>query len=285
MQREQFQLNAELELRHWWFVARRQILHRLIAEVLPPDPTKTVLEVGCGTGGNLGTLADRYRCIGVDPAADAINYAQQRFPQVNFVRGEAPEDCRDDLQRASLVCLTDVLEHVPDDFHLLSQLLAATRPGCLFVLTVPAEPALWSQHDVSHAHYRRYLTDRLRRLWSEFPVDELLVSPFNSRLYPVIRAIRWCTQVAGCAVGKAGTDLSLPAPWVNDRLTRRFAGEQKHLLNVLHGQAQPYSRGVSLIAILRRGPGEIVPIMRPVDVAADEHQPQLSWEHRTPAAA
>ena len=30
MQTEQFQLHAEIEQRHWWFVGRRHIMRRLI---------------------------------------------------------------------------------------------------------------------------------------------------------------------------------------------------------------------------------------------------------------
>ena len=43
---------------------------------------------------------------------------------------------------------------------MLSELLAAASPGCYFLLTVPADPSLWSEHDESFGHYRRY--DRAR---------------------------------------------------------------------------------------------------------------------------
>ena len=45
MQTEQFQLHAEIEERHWWFVARRRIMGRLIAEVLPPGIWESTLAV------------------------------------------------------------------------------------------------------------------------------------------------------------------------------------------------------------------------------------------------
>src|SRR5271154_127582 len=49
----QFELHAQIEERHWWFVARRRILADLIANLAPPDPAATVLDVGCGAGANL----------------------------------------------------------------------------------------------------------------------------------------------------------------------------------------------------------------------------------------
>ena len=39
---------------------------------------------------------------------------------------------------------------------MLSGLLAAAAPGAYFLLTVPADESLWSEHDESFGHYRRY---------------------------------------------------------------------------------------------------------------------------------
>ena len=80
--------------------------------------------------------------------------------------------------------LMDVLEHVPDDFAFLSELLAASSPGAHFLITVPANPSFWSAHDESNGHYRRYEPDRLGRLWSGLPVTTRLLTYFNARLYP-----------------------------------------------------------------------------------------------------
>ncbi len=90
MQHEQFQLHADIEQRHWWFVARRQILCRLVAEVLLPSPETVVIDVGCGTGGNIAALAPQYRCVGIDTSDEAIELARQRFAQVQFIAGRAP---------------------------------------------------------------------------------------------------------------------------------------------------------------------------------------------------
>ena len=90
MQTAQFQLQADVEQQHWWFVARRRILQTLIRQLLPPNPTETIVDVGCGTGGNVAALAGDYRCIGIDPSADAIRLARSRFAGVEFVCGLAP---------------------------------------------------------------------------------------------------------------------------------------------------------------------------------------------------
>ena len=163
MQSEQFQLHAEIEQRHWWFVARRRILRRLVAEVVPPSPDALIVDIGCGTGGNVAALADSYRCVGIDTSAEAIALARRRFPQVQFIAGCAPNDLGPLAGQAKLLLLTDVLEHIEDDYLALSEILTATSPGCHLLITVPADESLWSQHDESFGHYRRYDRQRLRR--------------------------------------------------------------------------------------------------------------------------
>lgn len=270
MRREQFQVNFDTELSHWWFVARREILAKLIARVLPPDPVATLIDVGCGTGGNIGALADRYRCVGIDPSAEAIALATERFPKVQFVCGRAPDDLGNLTAEASLFLMTDVLEHVPDDFELLSRVLAAARPGCHVLITVPADMSLWSGHDESHGHYRRYDRARLARVWQGLPVSVLLESHFNSRLYPAIKLARLWNRWRGQTTGPAGTDVKLPFGMINRALRGIFEGESRVLTELLAGsRRRGYGYGVSLVALLRKEEGAVVPRQKPADLLPD----------------
>jgi SAM-dependent methyltransferase len=273
MQSPQFQMNSEIELRHWWFVARRRILTTIIGRVLPPSPESMVIDVGCGTGGNIAALAQRYACVGIDPSQEAVALARARFPLVRFIAGTAPEDLGELICQARLLLATDVLEHVPDDFWLFSRLLAAVSPGAYVLLTVPAGPSLWSPHDASHGHYRRYDLPRFRRLWEGLPATPLLVSHFNRRLYPLVRLVRMVSRWRGKASGQAGTDFKIPAAPLNRLLTTIFAGESRRLVRRLDGRGPAYAAGVSLLALLRREEGTISPRRRPADVPEDEHRP------------
>jgi len=169
--------------------------------------------------------------------------------------------------------LTDVLEHVVDDFLLFSQVLAIMPPGSHVLLTVPANPALWSPHDVALAHYRRYDIARLRLVWHQLPVREHLVTPFNARLYPLVRLRRALAALSGTSSGSRGTDLSLPPAPLNRLLAAVFAGERIPLVRALDRATAPFRSGVSLLALLERQPGEVVPRTRPPEVPADPHGP------------
>ncbi|MEZ6154151.1 MAG: class I SAM-dependent methyltransferase, partial [Pirellulaceae bacterium] len=149
MESAQFQVHADLETTHWWFTARREIFRRLIDALIPPSKDRLLVEVGCGTGGNIAKFASAYSCVGIDISPHAIERAVKLYPDHTFVCGEAPGDIEQELASASIVLLLDVLEHVDDDYQLLAQILSTVRPGCYVFLSVPADPCLWSQHDVS----------------------------------------------------------------------------------------------------------------------------------------
>lgn len=257
MQSDQFQLHSQIEQRHWWFVARRQILCDLVHRLVPPQQDAarqaTVIDVGCGTGANAAALAGEYHSVGIDTCPEAIHLAAQRFPAVDFRAGFAPDDLTDCMPEAKLIMLNDVLEHVEDDRELLSKLIAAARPGTYFLITVPADMALWSQHDVSFGHYRRYDEQQFEHVWKDLPVERKMLSHFNARLYPIIRAIRTRNRRRGHTTGQAGTDFEMPRAVTNRMLTKIFAGERKRLHNLLEGRTQrAYGAGASLIAILQR---------------------------------
>ncbi len=256
MQAEQFQLNFQTELEHWWFVARRHILCRLVAQVLPPSRQTTVVDVGCGTGANIAALAEHYTCVGIDPSHDAIELAQSRFQSVRFVRGQAPGGLGEVAAQANLFMLTDVLEHVENDLLLLSELFAAASPGAYFLLTVPADWSLWSKHDESHGHYRRYDAERFAHIWQHLPVEVLLVSYFNAHLYGIIKLVRTLNRLRDKSCGAYDTDVKMPSRIVNRTLQRIFKSETKVLSDVLHGRRRSgYRFGVSLIGLLRKTNG------------------------------
>lgn len=277
MQQEQYALHSVIEEKHWWFVGRRAIMRQVVATAVPPSRSATVVDIGCGTGANIAALANDYSCVGVDSSPQAVALAQSRFANVRFICGQVPEDVGPLMSEARLCLLMDVLEHVADDFAFLSRLLASQEPGAHLLLTVPADPALWSPHDVSFGHYRRYDATRLARVWEGLPVTVRLLSYFNSRLYPIVRMVRAINRWRGRASGAAETDFRIPSPPMNWMLQRIFTGEASALLRTLDRSSQPgYARGVSLMALLRREPGTIAARSKPSDLPPDSHDPARS---------
>ena len=248
-------------------------MRRLIEEVVAPSREATVVDVGCGTGANIAALADGYRCVGIDTSAEAVELARQRFPEVRFLVGRAPEDLGELMQQADVLMLMDVLEHVDDDFAMFSQLAAAAEPGTHFLVTVPADESLWSEHDESFGHYRRYDRRRLESVWDGLPLRPLMVSYLNARLMPLVRLVRTWNRRRRRASGRAGTDFWMPHRHLNHLLEGLLAGEAKRMIDLLHGRRRDGARsGSSLVALLRREHGTIDVRTKPPDLPPDRRQ-------------
>ena len=254
MQREQFELHAELESRHWWFVGRQRVLRAIVERLGSPIAGAEMFEFGCGTGGTLAAVGSGYRCAGVDPDAAGIAAAQQRFPQHHFSVWLPGEPLPAALGRAEVVLMLDVLEHIERSREALAAVLEAMKPGAHLLITVPADMSIWSAHDEHFGHYRRYDEEMLRWEWSGRPVEVRLLSHFNALLHPVVSAVRRVNRLRGRSSGEAGTDLSMPPDAANWLLTRLFAGERRALVSAIDTGLPAYARGVSLVALLRKLP-------------------------------
>lgn len=252
MDAQLFVTHARMEDSHWWFLARRRILQAVLRACVPAGEGKRVLDVGCGTGGNSAAFATGYSVVGVEPSDAAVDLARQRFPGIEFVGGSAPEDVLDEARLTDVFVLTDVLEHVERDRSLVERLVSVAKPGAYFLITVPANQDLWTEHDVSHGHFRRYTLETFGALWGNLPVDVRLLSYFNSRLYPVVYALRRLSQLRNKPASHNDTDLSLPPGPVNRALAAVFAGEAGRLVGRIGRSGTAYRRGVSVIGLMQK---------------------------------
>jgi SAM-dependent methyltransferase len=233
---------AAHEDRHWWFVARRRILDRLIARRIEPKSDCRVLEAGCGTGGNLSMLGRFGHAAAFEPDAAARALATAKS-MVEVRDGALPDRVPFPRNSFDLVAMLDVLEHVDDDLGSLRAVAERLAPGGRLVLTVPAYRFLWSRHDELHHHKRRYRKDALLAVATAAGLQPEYVSYFNTLLFPLVAAKR----LAGRLFGDSGkTDDEMPPAGLNRLLGAVFAVE-RHLLGRV---ALPF--GVSLVMVARR---------------------------------
>ena len=239
---------AELEDAHWWFASRRAIVDRII-ERLGLPPNAAILEPGCGTGGNFPMLARRGRLFALDADESAIGFARSRgLGQV--ARGFLPAAIPFGDQRFDLIVMTDVLEHLDDQTGTLRALRARMRPGGWLLMTVPAMAWLWSDHDATHHHRRRYRARELRGLLSASGFDVHYLSYYNFLLFPIIAGARILQRLSARDRDGAGRrhDLAMPPASINALLQRIFSSER-----YLVGTTRiPF--GVSLIVLARASP-------------------------------
>ena len=241
MDRAVFDRMAELDQQHWWFTARRRILAEVIRRIVRPSTAARILELGCGTGHNLDMLG----AFGTVEASELDDHARELAAKRLGRAIEAaalPDLSRFPADSYDMIALLDVLEHVVDDKGSLAAIFTRLKPGGALLLTVPANPWMWSAHDVAHHHHRRYRKTDLFALARAAGYEIDLLSPFNTMLFPLIAGVRVLNKVRG----HDSADDALPAKPVNSVLDRLF-GFEAGLIGRL-----PFPFGVSLVAVLRR---------------------------------
>jgi len=241
MERKVYEQMALLDSRHWWFTARRHILDGLIERIVKPPRDARILELGCGTGHNLAMLS-RFGSVEaseLDPVAREL--ASERLGRP-VKEAALPDLTMFPAGAYDLIALLDVLEHVVDDKGSLAAILERLKPGGALLLTVPANPWMWSAHDVAHHHHRRYRKHEIEALAKDAGYQIELLSPFNSLLFPPIAAVRFI----GRLTGKDDSDDAMPGAAINKTLEAVFSLERGLIGRV------PMPFGVSLVAVLRR---------------------------------
>lgn len=211
---------AETQQHHWWFAARRHILQRLLQRLV--SSPVSILEIGCGPGGNLAMLSGFGQVCAVEMDAYALDEARKAAPQTEIRQGWLPDNIPFDDRQFGLICLFDVLEHVEDDQGALDRVYQRVEKGGMVVLTVPAFQWLYGAHDEAHHHFRRYTAARLRLLAERAGFRVKRHGYFNTLLFPLVGALR----LAGRILGKdRSDDAAIPPPRLNRLLYHIFAAE------------------------------------------------------------
>jgi SAM-dependent methyltransferase len=241
------------------------MLLSLLHQLVPPSKEALVVDIGCGTGGNAAVIAQEYQCLAIDPEKEAIEYAQKKFPDVQFLLGTAPQDIPEEMKRADIVLLMDVLEHIEDDVYFVQEILASMKSGAHLIIMAPADMSLWSPHDEGFEHFRRYDLERFSLLWKGQPGISVRMAAYcNSRLYPLVKFARFVARLRKKPLGAGDSDLSLPSAPVNWLLEKIFQSEERVLLDLLDGKrAKGFSKGVSVLAVLTRETGALIPQHKP----------------------
>jgi SAM-dependent methyltransferase len=247
MERSEYAVMAAVEDRHWWYGGMRAIAAALLDEAYCGRGGLSILDAGCGTGGNALFLRRYGTVVGIDLAAEALELGGQRLPGA-LARGSVL-----DLPFAGasfdLVTSFDVLYHraVPDERPALHEAARVLRPGGRLLIRLPAYEFLRSKHDrVVHTR-RRYTATAARMLLEAggFAIERC--SYVNSLLFPLPLAQR-LVERALPALEHHDSDLALPPPLLNAALRWPMAAEAAWLA---HGGTFP--AGLSIVCLARKG--------------------------------
>lgn len=205
MEPEAYRQMAANEETHWWFCGRRATVTKAIEHhILPlhgPNSRLSILEVGCGVGGNLALLSTFGNVEAIEPDTWAVETAREKA-LATVHQGSLPEAIPKGLSAGyDLIALLDVLEHIKDAPAALQALAPRLSPKGRVLVTVPAYPWMFGDHDRLHHHHRRYTKKSLRIDLTSGGLEPLFIGHFNTILLPPAALIRALQRWAGLFKG------------------------------------------------------------------------------------
>jgi SAM-dependent methyltransferase len=243
MKTTEYATMAEREQTYWWHLGRLQIIQTYMRVIQGKKHKLKILNVGCGTGGTIDMLEDFGQTDNVDISDEAINFMRQngykRLTKVNNI--ELP--FRD--KTFDVVGAFDVLEHIEQEADALKEWGRVIKDDGAILLTVPAYQWLWSDHDVSLHHKRRYTIKSLDAAAKKAGLKLQRQSYAIVFSLPLVVGFRFVNKALGRKANSETSYVNVPA-WINAMFTQLLHAEAK-----LH-KSISFPAGTTVIAILRK---------------------------------
>ena len=251
MEEADYRTTFELEDHNWWFVGMRAVCRELIDPTWPAGihSMGPLLDVGCGTGFWLREMADAGGdpglSVGLEPSSTALEFARERSVP-GLVQGRAERLPFADGS-FGLVTAIDVLEHVEADGEALTEWARVLRPGGRALILTSAYQWLWSGHDVSNQHFRRYRRREVDALVGRAGLVVERSTYVNSLLLPPIAAARVAERLARRGREPSPRKDTAEAPRIVDRaLLATLVAERRWLRHA------DLPAGVSIVVTARK---------------------------------
>jgi len=169
----------------FWFANRNRLIETTINRFFPQ--AKSFMEVGCGTGFVLSSIAKTRRwdyLVGAEMSISGLRIARERIPDADLLQMDTSK-CHFHRE-FDLVGAFDVVEHIAEDRQALAALNRALLPGGGILLTVPQHDWLWSAQDEMAGHHRRYHRQQLATKLQHTGFEVLYATSFTTLLLPAL---------------------------------------------------------------------------------------------------
>ncbi|MFA6981615.1 MAG: class I SAM-dependent methyltransferase [Patescibacteria group bacterium] len=208
---------AGFEREYWWHKGRLRLVDALIRKYTAGKDLK-ILEIGCGTG-EITEYLQRYgEVIGLDFSDEAIRFCKQRKLKNIFKRDITRlnvKEFTDKYGKFDLILTLDVMEHIREDAMVFEKIKQMMKENGIYISTMPAYKFLWSEHDESLHHVRRYHSLEIRKKLESAGFKIIKKTYFVAAMFPVIAFFRMWSNFFTRNVEPQSSYITLPKP-LND---------------------------------------------------------------------
>ena len=242
MQQHTYAIMNRVEDSHWWYVGRRRILESFLERIIEKSKTEKpkILDVGCGTGGNLEMLAKFGAAEGVDVSDDALEFCHSKGLKAHKGLAEKLPFADESF---NIVTALDVVEHLDDDVAGLQEMYRVLKTGGAALVFVPAFMWLWGVQDDVSNHRIRYtkkqIVERLRK--AGFEIERATYA--NWTFFAPILAGRTLMKVTGI---KPESENNVNVSALNGVFGSIFGAERLWLKNF------DFPFGVSIVIVAKK---------------------------------
>jgi len=242
MQEHTYAIMNRVEDSHWWYVGRRAILESFLEQIIQKTKIQNpkILDVGCGTGGNLEMLAKFGAAEGVDVSDDALEFCRKKGLKTHKGLAERLPFADESFD---VVTALDVVEHLDDDVAGLKEINRVLKTGGKTLIFVPAFMWLWGvQDDVSNHRIRytkRQIVERLEK--SGFTIERATYA--NWTFFAPILAGRTLMKLTGI---KPKSENNVNVSALNPVFGKLFGAERFWLRNF------NFPFGVSIVIVAKK---------------------------------
>lgn len=182
MERRVYKSILKHEEKDWWYRGLRNIVQSYIKTYKRQQGGK-LLDVGCGTGYFMKQLSLRWDVYGIDISKQAINMAKAR--SLKNIKLASVEKIPYKNGFFNIILVLDVLEHVENEIIALKEIKRVLATDGIAIFNSPAYNFLWSYHDETAKHLRRYTKKQLQEKLEEAGFKILKITYINSLLFPI----------------------------------------------------------------------------------------------------
>jgi len=210
-------LTRQAEANHFWYNGFRSYLLPVFAHAAAGRSRVRALDVGCGTGYNLGLLARHGSVVGLDLNERGLMLAREiGRPLVRARTERLPfDDATFDL-----VTSFDMMQCIPTDREAVREMARVAKPGGVVVISMAALEILHGDHSEVWQEYRRYTRASARALAEQAGLRVERVTFMFAVLFPVLLVSRGVQRLTRrYREVRDDTDITIPPAPINALLS------------------------------------------------------------------